>query len=415
MPWREVCPMEEKVRFMVAPLAQEESMRELCERFGISRKTGYRLRARYLAGGVAGIAPRSRAPQVIPWAISAAKAEALVGVGRAHPSWGPKKLRASLQNRAPEQGWPAPSTIGELLRRQGLSRPRKQRRRASPGPSPLPTAVTANDLWCIDFKGWFRTGDGARCDPLTLTDAFSRYLLCAQVMARPDYPNCRSELERAFRDYGLPRAMRSDNGAPFASVGAGGLSRLSVWWVKLGITPARIEPGQPQQNGRHERMHRTLKAECASPPAASATAQQRRFDQFRAEFNHQRPHQALGQTAPAQHYARSARAYPARLEDPHYPADFELRRVRSNGEIKWQGALVFIGEALIGEVIGLFETDDGDAEVYFGPVPLGIIDGLTLKLVRRHRDHGSTVGRGGQPPSLSSPELCNKVLPMLPV
>jgi transposase InsO family protein len=149
--------------------------------------------------------------------------------------------------------------------------------------------VTANDLWCIDFKGWFRTGDGARCDPLTLTDAFSRYLLCAQVMARPDYPNCRSELERAFRDYGLPRAMRSDNGAPFASVGAGGLSRLSVWWVKLGITPARIEPGQPQQNGRHERMHRTLKAECASPPAASATAQQRRFDQFRAEFNHQRP------------------------------------------------------------------------------------------------------------------------------
>jgi hypothetical protein len=274
--------------------------------------------------------------------------------------------------------------------------------------------VTANDLWCIDFKGWFRTGDGARCDPLTLTDAFSRYLLCAQVMARPDYPNCRSELERAFRDYGLP-AMRSDNGAPFASVGAGGLSRLSVWWVKLGITPARIEPGQPQQNGRHERMHRTLKAECASPPAASATAQQRRFDQFRAEFNHQRPHQALGQTAPAQHYARSARAYPARLEDPHYPADFELRRVRSNGEIKWQGALVFIGEALIGEVIGLFETDDGDAEVYFGPVPLGIIDGLTLKLVRRHRDHGSTVGRGGQPPSLSSPELCNKVLPMLPL
>jgi transposase InsO family protein len=396
--------MDEKMRFIGALLAQEESMAELCERFGISRKTGYKLRARYLAEGAAGVAERSRAPHMIPWAISTAQAEAIVGLRRAHPSWGPKKLRASLQHRAPAQGWPAPSTIGELLRRQGLSQPRKRRRCASPGPSRLRTAVTANDLWCIDFKGWFRTGDGARCDPLTLTDAFSRYLLGAQLMARPDYANCRSEMERAFKDYGLPRAIRSDNGAPFASVGAGGLSRLSVWWIKLGIMPERIEPGQPQQNGRHERMHRTLKAECANPPAATAAAQQRRFDQFRAEFNHQRPHQALGQTPPAQHYAPSARAYPARLEDPHYPADFELRRVRSNGEIRWQGELVFIGEALRGEVIGLMETDHGDGEVYFGPVPLGIIDAVTLKLIRHHRDHAHAHSPRSQ-----------KVLPMLPV
>jgi len=279
----------------------------------------------------------------------------------------------------------------------------------------LRTAVSANDLWAIDFKGWFRAGDGARCDPLTVTDAFSRYLLCAQLLARPDYANCRSELERAFKEYGLPRSIRSDNGAPFASVGVGGLSRLSVWWVKLGIMPERIEPGQPQQNGRHERMHRTLKAECANPPAASAAAQQQRFDQFRVEFNQQRPHEALGQTAPAEHYARSPRVYPARLEDPHYPADFELRRVRSNGEIRWQGALVFIGETLIDEVIGLVETDDGDAEVYFGPVPLGIIDGVSLKLIRRPRQQGATVEQGGLPPSPSSPSKCEKVLPMLPV
>src|SRR5713226_7825595 len=401
MPWQEVCLMDEKMRFIWALLAQEENMTELCERFGVSRKSGYKLRRRYLAEGAAGVAERSRAPHVIPWAISAAQAEAIVGVRRAHPSWGPKKLRANLQHRAPEQGWPAPSTIGELLRREGLSQPRKRRRCASPGPSPLRTAVTANDLWCIDFKGWFRTGDGARCDPLTLTDAYSRYLLGAQLLARPDYANCRSELERAFKEYGLPRAIRSDNGAPFASVGVGGLSRLSVWWVKLGIAPERIRPGQPQQNGRHERMHRTLKAECASPPAASAAAQQRRFDQFRAEFNHQRPHEALGQTAPAEHYAPSARAYPNRLEDPHYPVDFELRRVRSNGEIRWQGELVFIGEALRDEVIGLVETEDGDGEVYFGPLPLGIIDGVTLKLIRRHPDPGSKVERGGQPPSPS--------------
>ena len=312
-------------------------------------------------------------------------------------------MRAKLLERAPAQGWPAPSTIGELLRREGLSQPRKRRRSASPSPSPLHTAVTANDLWGIDFKGWFRSGDGARCDPLTVTDAFSRYLLCAQLLARPDYPNCRSALERAFREYGLPRAIRSDNGAPFASVGVGGLSRLSVWWVKLGIMPERIEPGQPQQNGRHERMHRTLKAECASPPAATAADQQRRLDEFRAEFNQQRPHEALGQTAPAQHYAPSVRAYPQRIEDPHYPADFELRRVRSNGEIRWQGELVFVGEALINEVIGLMETEDGDAEVYFAPLSLGIIDGVTLKLIRRHRQPGSMVERGGQPPSPSSP------------
>lgn len=403
MPWREVCPMDEKLRFIGALLAREENMTELCERFGISRKTGYQLRGRYLAEGAAGIAERSRAPHVIPWAISQAQAEAIVGVRRAHPSWGPKKLRANLQQRAPAQGWPAPSTIGELLRRQGLSQPRKRRRCASPGPSPLRTAVTANELWCIDFKGWFRTGDGARCDPLTVSDAYSRYLLCTQLVARPDYAHCRSELERAFKDYGLPRAIRSDNGAPFASVGVAGLSRLSVWWVKLGIAPERIEPGQPQQNGRHERMHRTLKAECANPPAATTTAQQRRFDAFRAEFNHQRPHEALGQTPPAQHYARSARVYPATLEDPHYGAGFDLRRVRSNGEIKWQGELVFIGEALIGEVIGLVETDDGDAEVYFGPVPLGIIDGVTRKLIR-HQTCGSLARRESK-----------KVLPMLPV
>jgi putative transposase len=382
MPWQEVCPMDEKLRFIGALLAQEENMTEVCERFGISRKTGYKLRRRYQAEGVAGLVERSRAPQVVPWAISQAQAEAIMGVRREHPSWGPRKLRARLQQRAPEQGWPAPSTIGELLRRQGLSQPRKRRRRSTPGPSRLRTAVAANEVWSIDFKGWFRTGDGARCDPLTVSDAYSRYLLCAQSVARPDYANCRSELERVFKEYGLPCAIRSDNGTPFASLGVGAVSRLSVWWIKLGIIPERIEPGKPQQNGRHERMHRTLKAECARPPAQSLAAQQRRFDQFRTEFNQQRPHQALGQTPPAQHYACSPRNYPKRLEDPCYPADYQLRRVRSNGVIKWQGELVFIGAALIGEVVGLRENQQGDSELFFGPVPLGVIDAVTLKLVK---------------------------------
>ena len=275
MPWREVCSMDEKVRLMAALLAGEESVTVLCEDFGISRKTAYKWLTRYRLDAAAGLRERSHAPRVVPWAISQAQAEAIVGVRREHPSWGPRKLRAKLSQRAPGQSWPAASTMGELLRRQGLSQPRKRRRSASPGASPLRTAVAPNDTWCIDFKGWFRTGDGVRCDPLTLSDAYSRYLLGIKVVDAPGHADCRRELTRVFMEYGLPQVIRSDNGAPFASVGAGGLSRLSAWWVKLGITPERIEPGKPAQNGRHERMHRTLKAECASPPAATGGAQQR--------------------------------------------------------------------------------------------------------------------------------------------
>ncbi len=382
MPWREVCPMDERVRLIAAVLAGEESMSALCEEFGVSRKTGYKWMQRYLEQGLAGLEDRSRAPRVVPWAISQAQAEAISGVRREHPSWGPKKLRARLVERAPEQSWPVLSTISELLRRTGLSQARKRRRRATPNRGALRAPLGANELWCIDFKGRFRTGDGARCDPLTVTDAFSRYRLCTQVVSPPDSAGCRSELERVFKEYGLPLAMRSDNGAPFASLGAGGLGKLSVWWVKLGILPERIEPGKPQQNGRHERMHRTLKLETAQPPAENLQAQQRRFDRFRAEFNHERPHEALGQTPPAEHYKPSPRSYPKRLEDPVYPADYEARRVRSNGEIKWRGELVLIGAALVNEVIGLRENADGEAAAYFGPIALGVIDGVTSKLNR---------------------------------
>ncbi len=396
MPWREVCPMEERTRFIAALLADEESMTVLCEEFGISRKTGYKWRRRYLTLGAVGLGERCSAPWRVPWAINQAQREAIVGIRSIHPSWGPKKLRAKLCARAPQEIWPAPSTIGALLRREGLSHPQRRRRRAISNPHALTVPLAANEVWCIDFKGWFRTRDGNRCDPLTVSDAFSRYLICVEALARPDYGGCRGALERVFNEYGLPRAIRSDNGAPFASLGVGGLSRLAVWWVKLGILPERIEPGQPQQNGRHERMHRTLKAECANPPARSVAAQQQRFTRFREEFNHERPHEALGQRLPAQHYAPSPRRYPARLEDPSYPADYELRRVRTNGEIKWQGERIFISEALIGEVIGLRENHAGDGELYFGPLPLGLIDALTLKLVRAGRVAAS--GEEGRPP-----------------
>lgn len=412
MPWREICSMDEKLRLMAAMMMEEESVSELCADFGISRKTAYKWWARYRQCGVEGLKERSHAPAVVPWAISGAQAEAIVGMRRAHPSWGPKKLRARLRLDAPWQSWPAPSTIGELLRRQQLSQPRKRRRSARPSPQPLRTALSPNDLWCTDFKGPFPTADGVRCNPLTVSDAYSRYLLSVKALPRAGYDDCRRELERVFREYGLPRAIRSDNGTPFASSGVTGLSRLSVWWLKLGIMPERIEPGRPEQNGRHERMHKTLKAECASPPQADRDAQQWRFDQFRQEFNQQRPHEALGQTTPAAHYTPSPRSYPARLEDPAYPAGYQARRVRHNGEIKWQGELVFLSEVLSMEVVGVVETDDGDAEVYFGPLRLGLIDGVSLKLRRPER---STAARGGKPSSRSSHPESQYVLPIMPV
>lgn len=415
MPWREICSMDEKVRLMAALSAAEESVSELCEQFGISRKTAYKWWRRYLEFGPEGLKERSHAAQVVPWAISEAQAEAIIAVRRAHPSWGPRKLRAKLKRCAPGQSWPAPSTIGELLRREKLSQPRKRRKSARPSPLPLRTALAPNDLWCTDFKGPFHTGDGVRCDPLTLSDAYSRYLLSVKAVAKAGYADCRSELERVFREYGLPRAIRSDNGPPFASVGVTGLTRLSVWWLKLGIMPERIEPGRPEQNGRHERMHKTLKAECASPPQANRGAQQTRFDQFRDEFNHQRPHEALGQTTPATYYTPSPRSYPSRLEDPQYPAEYQPRRVRHTGEIKWQGEFVFLSEPLANEVVGVVETDDGDAEVYFGPMMLGLIDGVSLKLLRLDHARTSTVRREGLTPSRSSPSNSTKVLPIMPV
>ena len=404
MPWQGVCPMELRMKLVNALLADEDSMTALCEEYGVSRKTGYKWLSRFRAEGPAGLAERSRAPHAVPWAITQAQAEAIVSLRREHPSWGPKKLRAKLLARAPQQYWPALSTIGDLLQREGLSQRRKRRRRATPTPTGVPPIVAPNDVWCVDFKGWFRTGDGAMCYPLTVTDAFSRYLLCCRAVA-PDYEGCRREFERLFRECCLPQVLLSDNGPPFASLAAGGLSRLSVWWIKLGITPVRIAPGKPQQNGRHERMHKTLKAETAQPPAATLAAQQHRFDHFRAEFNNERPHEALGQAVPAAVYTPAPRPYPARLEDPPYASDFELRRVRSNGEIKWQGELIFIAQPLVGEVIGLHEDDEGDAQVYFGPVQLGNIDGVTLKFEpsrrprqrTRARSEGTSCPQGPQP------------------
>jgi hypothetical protein len=260
----------------------------------------------------------------------------------------------------------------------GLVTRRKRRRRNSPWFQPFLGADRPNNVWCADFKGWIRTGDGTRCDPLTISDACTRMLLCCEILTKPDYAHVHPVFERVFRENGLPLAIRTDNGPPFASVGAGGLSLLSVWWVKLGIMPERIKPGHPEQNGRHERLHLTLKQEAMNPPAASPQAQQERCNNFLTVYNKLRPHEALGQVPPASRYVPSPRLYSEQLEessrlgDIEYPPLTEVRRVRSNGQIKWRGELVFVSEALVGELVGITEDKNGWL-VYFGPIPLGLL------------------------------------------
>ncbi len=249
-----------------------------------------------------------------------------------------------------------------------------RRRRTAPWSEPFVQAEHPNDLWCIDLKGWFRMGNGVRVDPLTVEDASSRYLLACHGLRQPRGSQARPVLERAFREYGLPRAIRTDNGSPFASVGLGGLSSLAVWWVKLGILPERIEPGHPEQNGRLERLHRTLKAETANPPQSTWRRQQQAFQVFRSCYNEERPHEALGQQPPARQYQPSAHPYPKRVHSPEYESGMTVRRVWTNGEIKWQGQMVYLSEALCGEPVGLTPQDDRYWTIRFGPLQIGLLD-----------------------------------------
>jgi putative transposase len=407
MPWRETRVMDERARFVLAVEAGEEPVAAVCRRFGISRDKGYKWLRRWQAEGAAGLADRSRAPRSHPQAVAEELLEACLALRRQHPTWGPAKVKAALERRSPGQPWPAASTIGALFDREGLTVRRKLRRRTPPG-GPLFAAEAANDVWSIDFKGWFRTGDGIRVDPLTLSDACSRYLLRCQVVGRPDTTHVWPILDAAFREYGLPLRLRSDNGSPFATTGAGGLSRLSVRAVKAGVLPERITPGKPQENGRLERLHLTLLQDTASPPAATLRAQAARFRDFRATYNQDRPHAALGNATPAECYAPSPRRWDGVLRSPE-PAVDAVRRVKSNGLIRWHGVLVYISEALAGEPIGLDEGDDGLWTVRYGPILLGLLADRGDTLIRLPQkgcglvDNAARCPQGPQPPQPQPP------------
>lgn len=366
--------MHDRTHFVVAAQAHEDSMSELCRQFEISRKTGYKWRARFAAEGPAGLVDRTRIPHAYPHAMPPATREALLALRAQHPTWGPKKLCARLPVVCPGLPVPAASTVGDLLHTAGLCVPHRRRRHAPPRSQPLAHATAPNAVWCADFKGDFTLGDGTRCSPLTISDGCSRYLLRCQALAVTTVERVLPLFEATFREWGLPDVIRTDNGPPFASVGAGGLTRLSMWWIKLGIRPERIDPGKPQQNGRHERMHRTLKADApCAPPASSLRAQQQRFDAFRRSFNEERPHEALGQAPPASLHRPSPRPFPDRLPELVYPEGTQVRRVRPNGCIRWQGAEVYITQTLAGEPVGLTQVTEREWEVAFGPLLLGRI------------------------------------------
>lgn len=374
MPWKEVRPMDERVLFIADYLRKSNNFSQLCERYGISRKTGYKWVERYRATGADGLIERSRRPhragQETPYAIR----QAILELRDQRDPSGPKKLQALLAQRFDEDAVPSKTTIYNILRRAGKIEPQRRAKRIKASPAKLRPASEPNELWSADYKGQFKTRDGAWCYPLTVMDHASRYLLGCQGLPGTRFEETRAVFERLFREYGLPERIRTDNGVPFASLGVGNLSRLSVWWIRLGIRPERIEPGQPQQNGRHERMHRTLKRSLDIPLAADLPTQQRQLDDFRRHYNDQRPHEGLAQRPPAQCYAPSPRPYPRRLPGLEYPSYFHSGRVSRNGVVYWRALRIYIGYLLAGEWIGIEAIGDGVWDVYFGPVHLGQFD-----------------------------------------
>ena len=356
------------------------SVAELAARAGVSRKTAYKWIERYRTGGADALADRSHAPRAHPDRTGLEVEAYIVEARRAHPTWGPRKLVPYLARRHPGLVLPATSTVGAILKRHGLVTPRRRRRVAThPGSVPL-TTTAPNEVWTADYKGQFKTLDGVYCYPLTVFDAHSRYVLACAGHRSVEQYGALGEFGRLFREYGLPNAIRTDNGVPFATQAICGLSRLSVWWVKLGIRHDRIEPGRPQQNGRHERVHRTLKAETARPPKRDMATQQARFDAWQAEFNDVRPHEALGGGVPASVYVPSPRPMPAKMPEPDYPAHFEARYVSRCGAFKFKRRQIFLSQALSEEWIAFEEVADGVWSLYFYDVLLGRLDERDFKL-----------------------------------
>ncbi len=371
MPWSDVSTMNQKLLFIADYKRKVFSFAELCRRFGISRKTGYKWIKRFEQGGVLALEDRIRRPKSCPHQIDSEVVEAIINARKRHPSWGAKKLLTILQRQDSHCNWPARSTVCDILKRNNLV-PKKRRRPSQGHPGRPDTRMDEpNKTWTADFKGQFKTRDGIYCYPLTIADGCSRYLIKCQGLHSTAHVRSKEVFKAAFREYGLPEIIRTDNGVPFATTAIARLSKLSVWWIRLGIYPELIELGRPDQNGRHERMHKTLKAEATRPPAGNLAAQQRKFNRFCDEFNNLRPHEALGQNTPASRFQPSVRQMPSSLPPIEYPAHWEVRLVSKNGGLRWNCNWVNVSHVLGGEYVGLEEIDNGLWSVYYGPVELG--------------------------------------------
>ena len=380
MPWKETCAMNEKMQMIKNWKSDKCTGTDLSLIYTVSRKTIYKWINRYQAEGATGLEEHSRAPLYHRNATAPEIVNKIMTVKRRHQKWGPKKIIAWLKKQDQEKRWPAVSTASLILKKEGLVIPRRKRHRTPPYTDPFTACNRPNAVWSADYKGQFRTENCKLCYPLTVTDNYSRYLLLCRGLARPTFMETRPWFELIFREYGLPEAIRTDNGAPFASVGLAGLSRLSVWFIKLGIIPERIEPGHPEQNGRHERMHRSLKEATANPPRNTIKAQQKAFDDFVYEYDFERPHEALGQNNPASIYNKSERPYPRKIPRIEYDYNADIRKVNRNGEIKWKGKHLYISKALIGEYIALKQIEEQLWEILFSSYLLGILNEATAKI-----------------------------------
>ena len=374
MPWKESHIVDQRLQFLSSYQKEEMSFSDLCREFGVSRPTGYRWVDRYKEVGPEGLLDRSSKPHSCSHATPEAHEQAILALRNRYPSRGPGKLKARLEKLEPGVDWPAASTFGNILSRAGLCSPKKKIKRTTPYSEPFSEVTAPNQLWCMDFKGYFITGDGTRCDPFTITDAHSRYLIRCQIVSRMDLSQVRAVCEAAMREYGMPARIRTDNGAPFAGTGLLGLSKLSLGWMKMGIVHERIQPGRPQQNGRHERMHRTLKEDTTKPPAMTIRLQQRKFDRFRQMFNHERPHEGLNNETPGSVYQPSAILLPRSFKDYVYPKGFVTRRVNNSGDISWHKGRVFISEVFRFEDLGLELVAEDFYKVFFRDLEIGEFD-----------------------------------------
>lgn len=393
MPWEESKVMDRRVEFIQQWMSGRYTKVWLCDRYGISRPTADKWVGRFEEYGKQGLLDRSRAPRRSPQSTPEELVSRLIKAKLERPHWGPKKVVDWLKRQQPEAAWPADSTVGEILKRAGLVKPRRRRYRVSAYPKRFVPVDQCNASWSADFKGDFQMGNGRRCYPLTITDNYSRYLLQCRALESTRFLAVKPWFEEVFRDYGLPVAIRTDNGTPFASVALGGLSHLARWWIQLGITPERTRPAKPSQNGRHERMHRTLKDEATKPPNYSCQTQQQRFDDFIYEYNFERSHESLERQPPAHVHQRSTRPYPSRLPPIEYEQSIDVRSVRHNGEIKWNGKLIYLTQVLSKDRVGLRQVDEDRWEILYSFVLLGHYNqrtGAVESMKQWHKDETKT-------------------------